>query len=303
MKNPIIFGPVASRRFGISLGIDLSANVKQCNFDCLYCELDKAKTMSEMNDYPSVDEIISQIEDVFLKNKKIDVITLTANGEPTLYPHLNQLVTRINQIKGKTKTLILSNGSTIYKNEIFNTLLEIDTVKLSLDCISQKCFKKLDRVDKSINIEKIVPAMIEFSKQTKNNFVIEVLFVKTLNDKDSELELLNESLKKINPHRVDIGTIDRPPAYDVKPVSYEYLEYVATCFESVNTNIVYKNRPKQLNSFTKEEIITTLKRRPMTFDDVDNLLDEDSKQVLNDLLNENKIKIVNSSGVEFYKIL
>ncbi|MGM0518960.1 MAG: radical SAM protein [Campylobacterota bacterium] len=302
MKNPIIFGPVASRRFGISLGIDLSPDKKQCNFDCLYCELDKAKTVSEMTDYPSVNEIIEQIKHTFSKNKKIDVITLTANGEPTLYPYLNELIDEINRIKGKTKTLILSNGSTIYKEETYNALLKIDTVKLSLDCISSKCFKKLDRIDDEINIEKIVPAMVSFSKQTLNNFVIEILFVKTLNDKEEELKLLYKALQEINPHRIDIGTIDRPPAYDVKPVDYQYLEYVANYFESLNTNIVYKNRPKQLNSFTKNEIINTLKRRPMTLEDINNLLDKNSKNILEELVKDNTVKIINSSGVEFHKI-
>ncbi len=303
MKNPIIFGPVASRRFGISLGIDLSPDKKQCNFDCLYCELDKAKTMSEMTDYPSVNEIIEQIKDTFSKNKKIDVITLTANGEPTLYPHLDKLIDEINKIKGETKTLILSNGSTIYKEEVYKALLKIDTVKLSLDCISEKCFKKLDRIDNKIDIEKIVPAMVSFSKETLNNFVIEILFVKTLNDKEEELKLLYNALQKINPHRIDIGTIDRPPAYKVQPVSYEFLEYVANYFKDININIVYKNRPKQLNSYSEDEILHTLKRRPMTIDDVENMLDAKSKDILEKLVKNSKIKLVDSSGVKFYKNL
>ena len=231
------------------------------------------------------------------------MITLTANGEPTLYPNLDELVNEINKIKGETKTLILSNGSTIYKKEIFNTLLKIDTVKLSLDCVSGKCFKKLDRVNKNIEIEKIVPSMCDFSKETKNDFVLEILFVKDLNDKEEELILLYDAVKRINPRRVDIGTIDRPPAYEVKPVSYEFLESVASRFENINTNIVYKNRPKSIQSFNKEEIITMLKRRPLTNEDIDNLFDEKSKIVLNDLVENKMIRIVNSSGVDFYKKL
>ncbi|MFX4232108.1 radical SAM protein, partial [Aliarcobacter butzleri] len=94
------------------------------------------------------------------------------------------------KIKGGTKTLILSNGSTIYKKEIFEALLEIDIVKLSLDWVSEKCFKKLDRQNKCVEIDKIVPSMIEFSQKTKKVFVLEILFVKDVNDKDEEIELL-----------------------------------------------------------------------------------------------------------------
>ena len=302
-SNSIIFGPIPSRRFGISLGVDLSPSKKQCNFDCLYCELEGAKTVDKMDSSPSVSEIISAIKESFEKHPKIDVITLTANGEPTLYPNINELIDEINKIKGDTKTLILSNGSTIYKKEIYDALLKIDTVKLSLDCVSEKCFKKLDRVNKNVEIEKIIPSMVNFSIETKNDFVLEILFVKDLNDKEDEIVLLYDAVKKINPKRVDIGTIDRPPAYDVKPVSYEFLESVADRFENINTNIIYKNRPKSIQYYDKDEIKSMLKRRPLTKEDIQNMFDEESKLILNDLLENKFISLVNSSGVEFYKNL
>lgn len=302
-SNSIIFGPIPSRRFGISLGVDLSPSSKQCNFDCLYCELKPSRTMSSMENYPSVDEVVEAIEESFKKHSKIDVITLTANGEPTLYPKLDDLITRINKIKQNAKTLILSNGSTIYKQEVFDSLLKLDTVKLSLDCVSQKCFKKLDRVDSSIDISKIVPAMVEFSKTSKNDFVLEVLFVKDLNDNDEEISLLYKAIKKINPKRVDVGTIDRPPAYKVKPVSFELLEKVANSFEGINVNIAYKNRPKQTQSFSENEIISMLTRRPLTKEDISNMFDEKSSETLTKLINSKKISAIDSSGVIFYKIL
>lgn len=301
-SNSIIFGPIPSRRFGISLGIDLSPSKKQCNFDCLYCELEGAKTVDKMDIYPSVDEIIKEVK-LNIQKHKLDVITITCNGEPTLYPKLDELVDRLNEIKDNTKILILSNGSTIYKKDIFEILLKIDLVKLSLDCVSEKCFKKLDRQNNSVEIDKIVPSMIEFSQKTKNDFFIEVLFVKDLNDNEEELGLLYESLKKINPKRVDIGTIDRPPAYGVKPVSFDFLESVATKFIGLNTNIVFKNRPKLIQAFSKDEILSTLKRRPLTKEDIENLFDEVSKKELQILINQDIIKIIDSAGVEFYKYL
>ena len=300
-SNSIIFGPIPSRRFGISLGVDLSPSKKQCNFDCLYCELEGAKTVDKMDEYPSVEDIIKEIKKNFEIHTKIDVLTLTCNGEPTLYPKLNELIDEINKIKGTTKTLILSNGSTIYKKDIFNTLLKIDIVKLSLDCVSEKCFKKLDRINSSVEIEKIVPAMIDFSKQTKNDLVLEILFVKDLNDNELETTLLYEALIQINPKRVDIGTIDRPPAYAVKPVSYEFLESVANKFENINVNIVYKNKNKSIQSFSKDEIITMLKRRPLTNEDIENMFDNESKYILESLIKDKIVTIINSSGVDFYK--
>lgn len=300
-SNSIIFGPIPSRRFGISLGIDLSPSKKQCNFDCLYCELEPAKTVEKMDTYPSVEEIILEVKNSFKKYPKIDVITITCNGEPTLYPKLDELVDEINKIKNNTKTLILSNGSTIYNNYIFNALLKIDIVKLSLDCVSEKCFKKLDRHNKNIKLDKIIPSMIEFSKKTQNDFVLEILFVKDINDKEEEIKLLHENIIKINPTRVDIGTIDRPPAYKVKPVSYEFLEEVANRFNEVNVNIAFKNRPKQKNSYDEKEIISILKRRPLTVEDIENMFDEQSKIILDKLVYDSIIYITNSAGINFYK--
>lgn len=299
--NSIIFGPIPSRRFGISLGIDLSPSKKQCNYDCLYCELEKAPTVDTMDESPSVQEIIAEIKNALLKNDKIDVLTLTANGEPTLYPELDLLVDEINKIKGAAKTLILSNGSTIYDEKMFNTLLKIDTVKLSLDCVSVKAFKKLDRFHKGIDIEKIIDGMADFSKKTKNNFVLEILFVKGINDKDEEIELLYQAVKKINPKRVDIGTIDRPPAYKISPVPFETLEKIANYFKEVNVNIAFKNRPKQELDFSREEILSLLKRRPLTLEDISNTFNENSRKLLEKLEIEGQIKLVDSSGVKFYK--
>ncbi|RXJ96194.1 radical SAM protein [Malaciobacter molluscorum] len=302
-SNSIIFGPIPSRRFGISLGIDLSPSKKQCNFDCLYCELEAAKTVDKMTEYPSVNEVISEIKRSFEKHSKIDVITLTANGEPTLYPYLNELIDEIDKIKGDTKTLILSNGSTIYDEKIYNALLKIDTVKLSLDCVSQKCFKKLDRNHEGIDINKIIKSMISFRKDTKNIFVLEILFVKTLNDKEDEIEALYDAIKKINPHRVDIGTIDRPPAYKVKPVDFELLEKVANTFAGINVNIAFKNRPKSTQNFDENEIISMLRRRPLTKEDIENIFDDKSKIILENLVKSGVVSVVDSSGLIFYKIL
>ena len=91
----IIFGPVQSRRFGKSLGVDLSPNRKQCNFDCVYCELRGAKSVAQMSDIVPLDLLISETKSALELHKNIDVLTITANGEPTLYPHLADFIATI----------------------------------------------------------------------------------------------------------------------------------------------------------------------------------------------------------------
>jgi len=300
--NSIIFGPIPSRRFGISLGVDLSPALKQCNFDCLYCELDPAKTVVKQSDIIQIEYIIQAVKEALKKHKEIDVITFTANGEPTLYPYLSKLIDEIDKIKGKTKTLILSNGANIYEKEIQQTLLKIDIVKLSLDCVSKTCFKKLDRVDSSIDTSKIVAGMIAFRALHTKQLITETLFVKTLNDRPSEYMQIYEALKQINPDRVDIGTIDRPPAYDVQPVSYNKLLEIANSFEALPITIAHRDKTIQKIEYNKNDIISLLKRRPLTKDDIENLFTQNSQKTLQTLLEKKLVKEIKNNNVVFFTI-
>jgi wyosine [tRNA(Phe)-imidazoG37] synthetase (radical SAM superfamily) len=298
------FGPVISRRFGISLGIDLSPVQKICNFDCLYCELTKAKPTQEYNnDNINIDTLIKEVENKLIESPNCDVITLTANGEPTLYPRLEEIVDRLNIIKGDKKILILSNSSTIMSNKIQKILNKIDIVKLSLDTVDESIFRKIDRSVKDIKIDDIINGILEFKKEFKNSLIIEVLIVKGINDK--RINELSEVLSKISPHRIDLSTIDRPPAFDVKPIDFESMENIAHMISINNQHVNIASRKKVKTTkvlLSKEEIINTLSKRPFTQDDIDLLLDDTSIQNLNELIEYKVVLKENISGVSFFKI-
>ena len=299
----VIFGPIHSRRFGKSLGVDLSPGKKQCNFDCLYCELDPAKTMDAYEEVVSVEEVTTALKAALKEHGDIDFITLTANGEPALYPHLSELIDEINTFKGSTKTLILSNAANIDDIKIQDALLKLDEVKLSLDCATQKCLQKLDRSHKGIEVEKIKAGMLAFKERYKGPLIIEILIVKTLNDSREEIAKLNEFLLKLCPTRIDIGTIDRPPAFDVKPVSYEKLLDISHLFDSSLPVYIASRKKAEISpsSYSEEEILETLSKRPLTAEDIEALFDEESQKRVQDLLAQEKIKRVSTNGVEFYK--
>ncbi|MBA1420479.1 MAG: radical SAM protein [Epsilonproteobacteria bacterium] len=302
MSN-IIFGPIHSRRFGKSLGVDLSPGKKQCNFDCLYCELDPAKTMDAYDDVVSVEEIATAVKNALAEYKDIDFITLTANGEPTLYPHLSELIDEINTFKGTTKTLILTNAATIDDEKTQEALLKLDEVKLSLDCATQKCLKKLDRSHSGIDVENIKAGMLDFKSKYTGPLVIEILIVKTLNDSKDEIAKLNEFLLQLQPTRIDIGTIDRPPAFDVKPVSFKELLDVSHLFDSTLPIYIASRKKADISAsrYSNEEILETLSKRPLTQEDIEALFDEESQKRWKQLLEEEKIKRVSTNGVIFYK--
>jgi len=302
MSN-IIFGPIHSRRFGKSLGVDLSPGKKQCNFDCLYCELAPAPTMDAYVDVVSVEEIATAIKKALQDHKDIDFITLTANGEPTLYPHLSELIDEINMFKGDTKTLILTNAANIDDIKIQDALCKLDEVKLSLDCATQKCLQKLDRSHSSIDVENIKAGMLAFKRKYNGPLIIEILIVKTLNDTKEEIEKINAFLLKLKPTRIDISSIDRPPAYAVQAVDYEELLNISHMFDS-SLPVYIASRKKanmKASSYSDEEILETLDKRPLTQEDIEALFDEYSQNRVQNLLRKEKIKTVSTNGVEFYK--
>jgi len=295
-----IFGPINSRRFGTSLGVDLSPALKQCNFDCLYCELAPAQTVDKQSNTVEISTIIKELQEHL--NDSIDVITLTANGEPTLYPYLEELIDEIDKIKNTTQTLILTNSASLVGKKVFDALLKLDQVKLSLDAVSLDVFKKIDRPHKSIIVEDVVQKVIEFSEVYKGQLFIEILFVHELNDTKEEIKKLNDVLLKIDAKRIDLGTIDRPPAYPVVGISYKELHEASLEFDSsLPIHIASRIHAEPNNArYTEDEILNTLDKRPLTQDDINLLFDKESKELLNILLKEEKIAIKPVGNLDFF---
>ncbi len=301
----IIFGPIASRRFGKSLGIDLSPGSKQCNFDCVYCELSPAKTVDHYEEVLSPDTIVDALKQALEEHGPVDVLTVTANGEPTLYPQLHELITKIKALGLGTETLILSNASTVHRPEVREALALFDTVKLSLDCATPGCFKRIDRPHSGIDLEAIKEGMLAFRKEYRGALIVEVLVVKGINDKPKEIAALNDYLLHLKPERIDLGTIDRPPAYKVQPVSYEKLRELSLGFDpSLPVHIASRREIGSITpgSYETAEILETLAKRPLTPEDTALLFDNPSLERLQELLQAGKIRLIENHGVNFYTL-
>ncbi|EAH6823273.1 radical SAM protein [Campylobacter jejuni] len=298
----ILFGPVSSRRFGRSLGIDLSPSKKQCNFDCVYCELDPKKAQEKQDEIISIDKIISEVKVMLEKNVEFDFLTLTANGEPSLYPYLNELILSLRSIAKDKKLLILSNGTAVLDEDKFNALLKLDVVKFSLDSAVTKTFYRIDRALKNIDLEKMIEKMADFRARFNGDLIMEILVVKDLNDNEEEFKALNQALKKIMPLRVDLSTIDRPPAYAVKKVSEEKLLELSKLIDSTPVLLAKRHYEGEKLSFNEEELLKMLHLRSQSEIDIEVKFDEQSKTLLNQLIKEKKVKILDLAGVKFYKV-
>lgn len=297
-----IFGPIRSRRFGNSLGIDLSPALKQCNFDCLYCELAPAQTVDIQAETVSIDAVVTALESALQQHRDIDVITFTANGEPTLYPYLDELITRVDAIKGDVRTLILTNSATLMNESTFNSLLRFDQVKLSLDAVTPEVFKKIDRPHSGIDLTALTDGVVRFSHAYTGRLFIEILFVYGLNDTDEEIAALSAVLKKVDCERIDVGTIDRPPAYPVQGLSYSELHAAAAKFDAdLPIHIASRVHAESCrSSYSNDAILNTLDKRPLTLDDIKLLFDEETQRRFESLLQTGRIIPEDVSGITFY---
>ncbi|EJF07410.1 Fe-S oxidoreductase [Thiovulum sp. ES] len=307
LETSTVFGPINSRRFGYSLGVDLSPNVKQCNFDCLYCELgEKAETIALQKEKIPSNLILSDIKKSIIKFKDVDVLTFTANGEPTLYEDLDYIVTEVKIIlqKSPIKTLILSNSGNIWLPEIQQTLLKFDKVKLSLDCATSDCFRKLDRPVKEINIDLILAGIEKFAEIFQGELYLEVLFVEGINDNSDEVFKLNQFFGRLrNVKRIDLGTVERPPTYAVKPISYSKIYELSQLFYRELPIMIAKHQDKNIekNSLSKSELMKTLSLRPLSHYDIVSLFDESTVENFQTLLVEGLLQSIKIGNVEFYR--
>lgn len=288
----VIFGPINSRRFKKSLGIDLSPDKKTCNFDCLYCELGKAKTTHINSSNLSVSMIIDELSQALKIHNDCDFISISANGEPTLYPNLKELIIKINEIKGNAKSLILSNASTIFEPKIQDALMLLDAVKLSLDSVNPKVFRKIDRTN--ISVENIINGIKSFSDKYQGELILECLILENINDNPKDILALNEILKDIKITRLDLGTIDRPSDYQVKALDYQSLKNLSKLITNANVNIITK--PNTNNSY--DDLLKTINLRPLRIDEIK----ASDKAYLDEMILQEKIKLININGVDFYKL-
>ncbi len=292
------FGPVASRRFGRSLGVDLSPETKQCNYDCLYCELGGAKSVDRFTQIAPIEGVVADVK-AALARHSIDAITLTANGEPTLYPHLDALIDRLHALKSEAKLMILSNGSTITDEAIQSALLKLDRVKLSLDSAQAETFKKLDR-PKGVDLEQMIEAMAVFRKRFTGELIIEILVVAGLNDTEAEFDALSNAIGRIQPDRVDVGTLARPPAYAITGVSTDRLNALAKRITHPCVQVIAPPASKQQERYSREEILATLRRRPLSQQEAEALFDRPTLTLLADLLKARAVERTESGGEIFY---
>lgn len=247
-----IYGPIASWRLGISLGIDLlSSKRKICDFGCIYCQLGKTlRYTKKPRIFVKTSEIIEELKR--LPKIKIDYITFSGRGEPTLAKNLGEAIGAVKRIN-LAPVAVLTNSSLINQENIRENLSFADFVIAKLDSYSQGSLERINQPAKAIKFEKIILGIKQFRNEFKGKFALQIMFVKE-NLRDAER--LAKLAQEINPVEVQINTPRRP--CKVKPLSREEIARIKEYFHELNFISVYDAHPKKVTPLSKKGI---LKRR------------------------------------------
>ena len=305
-----IFGPVPSRRLGFSLGVDI-VPYKTCTLNCIYCQLGKTTNRTlKRKEYVKAKDILRELHQVLKspssKLENIDFITLSGSGEPTLNSKIGQIIAEIKKMTS-IPIAVLTNGSLLYRKEVRDSLKKADLVIPSLDAASAKVFKKINRSDKALKIEKIIQGLVDFKKEYRGEIWLEIMLVKGVNDKKEEIKNLKKVIAKINPNRVQLNTVARPPAEKfVYALNDRKLERIKELLGPPGEIIVDFDRralPKKMRDL-EQKLITMLKRRPATVKDLADGLGIHRNEVLKYLTileKKKKIKPFSYKNKKYYQ--
>jgi len=272
-----LFGPVPSRRLGMSLGIDLIPK-KVCSLNCVYCEVGKTTKLTvDRMEYVKYDQVIAELMQFMSNNLKIDYITFSGSGEPTLNSRIGDVLNFIKNNYPAVKTAILSNGTLFSDKKLRTDVLQANVILPSLDAASQSVFEKIDRPDSTLKIETYIQGLIDLRKEYKGKIWLEIFLLKDYNDSKEELDLLKKAILKINPDSVQLNTLDRPGTVaDIVPLSKKVLQEIIVYWNLQNVEIIASALERtSIDSYSGDietAIMETIARRPCTLEDLHRFL-------------------------------
>ncbi|MEA1867804.1 MAG: radical SAM protein [Thermodesulfobacteriota bacterium] len=300
------FGPVPSRRLGLSLGVDILPP-KTCNLNCVYCELGSTKKYTcERNEYIPAALIRAELEDVLCSGKTtFDVLTFTASGEPTLHTGIGELLAFAKGLTDKP-IAVITNSTLLSDSQVREELCHADILLPSLDSVVLDSFRRINRPAKCVDLKTILDGLIKLRKEFKGKIWLEVLFVREVNHGTDEIRGLKKILKSIQPDKIQLNTVVRPPVETwANPLSKRQMEKLKKQLgEKAEVIVDYRHSmEKGIQPIIEAEILDTLLRRPLSIEDLQDVLGLGSRSVqdvLNRMYSSGLIKLEAFDNKLFY---
>lgn len=299
-----VFGPVPSRRLGLSLGVDLIPP-KTCTYDCLYCQVGKTtdKRIRPAAFHP-VEEVCRELEKI-LKKSTPDTITLAGSGEPTLHRDIDRVISSIRQFTD-IRIALLTNGSLLWDEEVRSRVLGADIIMPTLCTVFEETFRAMHRPHEDLNLSRIIEGIQCLRRDYSGLMCLEVVLLEGYNDSEKELEALRDAIKEISPDRVQLNTVVRPPS-DSRAQSLDSvrLEQVKEFFGEKAEIIASPPRNRNTGGGDSRiaAIIEMAKRRPVRAVDISHTLNismEETERVVKGMVIKGRVQLKEYGGEKFY---
>lgn len=269
-QRKYLYGPVPSRRLGLSLGVDI-VPFKVCTLDCIYCQLGKTtqKTL-QRKEYVPTEAILTELTHRLAEGLEADFITISGSGEPTLNSHLGEIITGIKNLT-KIPVAILTNGTLLYDKDVRADCAKADVVLPSLDAGDEQTFRKINRPHADISIEKLISGLSSFRDEFAGQIWLEVFLVEDVNTDTEAIAKISEAIKRIRPDKIHLNTAVRPTAeQNVRRVDIERLNAIAAQLGQA-CEVVADFTPQRCTEHMiskAQDVLSVLKRRPCSLDDI-----------------------------------
>ena len=301
-----IYGPVPSRRMGLSVGISPIAD-GHCNYSCIYCQLGRTRNMTnERKRYFDYKDIIEEFKLYLSKDIKFDVATIVGDGEPTLYADLGILIDELKLLTDKP-IAVITNGALLYDSKVREDLKNADIILPSLDATDEEMFKKINRPHGSIKFDDVIRGLRIFSNEYKGQLWIETMIVEGINDNRKFFLDLKELLSTIKYHKLYINSPVRPPAETyVKEVSKDVIEEAVSILGGISIDKLVSEGFYSEDEDDYEAVLGIIRRHPMNQFEIKSFIEQRGKSDIEDfferLNNDDKIEVVDYKGYYTYRL-
>jgi wyosine [tRNA(Phe)-imidazoG37] synthetase (radical SAM superfamily) len=306
MTMKYIYGPVPSRRLGISLGVSPIPK-KTCNYSCIYCQLGRTDHLTNTRKmFFPIEEILAEFEEILKRAVEFDVVTIVGEGEPTLYLGLGELISEIQKRTDKP-VAVITNGALLYDLNVRMELYKVDIVLPSVDAYDNASFKKINRPHGTLDFDMVNDGLRTFSEEYQGQLWIGLMLIAGVNDDDTSLRKYSETLRKLNYNRLYINTPVRPPAESyVKAVDHKKMNHAIDILGGISIDLLVSLGFHSEITDHYEAILSIIKRHPMNQFEIEGFLNSrscsDISTILNNLKKDSKVISINYKGYETYRL-
>ncbi len=309
MQYNYLFGPVPSRRLGLSLGVDI-VTAKTCSLDCVYCESGKTTELTtERKKYLDPLKIIAELDDYLSTKPKLDYITFSGSGEPTLNSGIKEIIDYLKHEFPDYKIALLTNSTLFTREDVRNDVAGVDLVVASVDAMSETLFNDINRPEKSLEMNSVIDGLKLFRSTYNNQLWIEIFIVPGRTDSVEELQKIRNAVKIIQPDKIHLNSLDRPGTESwVAKADEHCLAFVKSVLndgELIRQTMYGTPDFDEAAEIEASRILNMLKRRPCTIDDLIESLGGSKfiiEKKMNDLVDKELIYIEKMPRGVFYKV-